>query len=277
VRNRQGGLPTSALIDMPRNMKSSLGKALLLVLASFVSILPVNGADKAELPGWKLTFDDEFNGNSLDTQKWSPNDPWGKERNHELQAYVNDAFEIKDGILRVKADRGQALYGGKQRAFTSGMMNTHGKFSQEYGRFEIRCRVPNGRGMWPAFWLLPDKPGWPPEIDVLEILGHEPGKVYMTHHFRDEQKKHASHGGSWKGPDFSAQFHKFAVEWSPLSIVWFVDGVERFRSEKSIPDGKMFLLVNLAVGGDWPGAPDEKTRFPGTFEVDYVRVYKRLN
>ena len=67
------------------------------------------------------------------------------------------------------------------------------------------------------------------------------------------------------------------MEWSPLAIVWFIDGVERFRSEKSIPNGKMFLLVNLAVGGDWPGAPDEKTRFPGTFEVDYVRVYKRLN
>ena len=125
----------------------------------------------------------------------------------------------------------------------------------------------------PAFWLLPDPLGWPPEIDVLEVLGHEPDKIYLTHHFRDDQRKHASSGGSWKGPDFSANFHEFAVEWSPEQIVWFVDGQERFRSKKTIPRVKMYMLVNLAVGGDWPGAPDEKTQFPAAFEVDYVRVY----
>jgi beta-glucanase (GH16 family) len=77
------------------------------------------------------------------------------------------------------------------------------------------------------------------------------------------------------GPDFCADFHEFAVEWSPQSIIWFVDGVERFRSEDSIPPAKMYLLVNLAVGGDWPGPPDDKTHFPGTFDVDYVRVYEK--
>src|SRR5262249_52751508 len=150
---------------------------------------------------------------------------------------------------------------------------TYQKFSQQYGRFEIRCRVPKGKGMWPAFWLLPEPLGWPPEIDVLETLGHQPSKIYMTHHFLDEQKKHKSDGGSWVGPDFSAGFHEFAVEWSPEAIGWFVDGVERFRSEKFIPKTKMYLLVNLAVGGEWPGAPDGKTEFPAAFELDYVRVY----
>jgi beta-glucanase (GH16 family) len=235
-----------------------------------------SAAETADRPGWKLTFQDEFDGDALNTRKWNPNDPGGRERNHELQAYVKDAFEVRGGVLFIHADQRQALYDGKQRAYTSGMMTTLGKFRQEYGRFEIRCQVPRGKGLWPAFWLLPETPGWPPEIDVLEILGHNPTRVHMTHHFRDEQQKHRSHGGSWVGPDFSADYHEFAVEWSPQAIVWYVDGAQRFRSEKSIPHCKMYLLVNLAVGGDWPGAPDERTHFPVAFAVDYVRVYERV-
>jgi beta-glucanase (GH16 family) len=257
-------------------MNLSSGTSFLLAVASLSLVMPSHAADNANRPGYKLTFQDEFEGSSLDLAKWTPADPWGKERNRELQAYVKDAFVVQDGLLRVQAEKRGAFYAGKQRSFTSGMMTTYGKFSQQYGRFEIRCRVPKGKGMWPAFWLLPDPLTWPPEIDVLEILGHQPDKVYMTHHFRNEEKKHGSHGGSWTGPDFSSDFHQFAVEWSPKEIVWFVDGTERFRSEKTIPQAKMYLLVNLAVGGDWPGAPDEKTAFPSALEVDYVRVYEKL-
>jgi len=250
-------------------------KACLAMGASLWLALACQGAGQIERPGWKLTFQDEFDGRALDLQKWNPNDPWGRERNLELQAYVKDAFVVTNGILRIQAEKREAFYARKQRAYTSGMMTTYGKFSQQYGRVEIRCRVPKGKGLWPAFWLLPDPLGWPPEIDVLEILGHEPSKIYLTHHFRGDQGKRASSGGSWKGPDFSADFHEFAVEWSAEKIVWFIDGVERFRSVKTIPNTKMYVLVNLAVGGDWPGAPDEKTQFPGAFEVDYVRVYQR--
>lgn len=248
------------------------GIALSAVL--FVVALTSYG-DSADRPGWKLTFDDEFEGTTLDLTKWNPKDPGEHERNHELQAYVTNAFAVGAGMLRVKAEKREAFYSGKMRSISSGMMTTKGKFAQEYGRFEIRCRVPKGKGMWPAFWLLPEPGGWPPEIDVLEILGHEPDKVYMTHHYRDAEHKHKSHGGSWGGPDFSADFHDFAVEWSPERIVWFVDGVERFRSEDSIPKGKMFLLLNLAVGGDWPGSPDEQTQFPAAVEVKYVRAYQK--
>lgn len=230
-----------------------------------------------ERPGWRLTFQDEFEGGTLDLKKWSPNDPWGRERNNELQAYVGGAFEVKGGVLRVRAERREAVYDGKARAYTSGMMSTYQKFSQEYGRFEIRCRVPRGRGLWPAFWMLPDPLGWPPEIDVLEVLGHEPTKVYLTHHFMEPGAGRKSHGGSWVGPDLSAGFHEYAVEWSRERVVWFVDGVERFRSERTVPKGRMYLLVNLAVGGDWPGAPDAATVFPATLEVDYVRAWERVN
>lgn len=256
-------------------MKVDRLTAFLLLLPFLPLGFSALAATAPERPGWKLTFDDEFDGTSLNTAKWTPADPWGHERNHELQAYVTNAFEVRDGLLRIKAEKRAAFYSGKERAYTSGMMTTYKKFSQQYGRFEIRCRIPVGKGTWPAFWLLPDPIGWPPEIDVLEILGHEPNKLYMTHHFRNQEHQHGSHGGSWVGPDFSAGFHEYAVEWSPDAIVWFVDGTERFRSAKDIPDGKMYMLVNLAIGGDWPGAPDSATAFPAVMEVDYVRVYEK--
>jgi hypothetical protein len=144
---------------------------ILFRLAMVVSLLPaVPGTvaiaqekrrdDSTSKPSWKLVFRDEFDGKGIDTSKWNLRDPWGRERNRELQAYVEDAFEVQDGILRIKAEKRTANYGGKQRAFTSGMMTTYQKFSQQYGRFEIRCRMPKGKGLWPAFWLLPEPLGW---------------------------------------------------------------------------------------------------------------------
>ena len=254
------------------NLRVTPQLALMLALL-FPS---ASGSAATERPGWELTFQDDFDGSTLDLKKWNPNDPWGRERNKELQAYVTNAFAVKEGVLRITAEKGDAVYDGKPRAYTSGMMSTYTKFAQHYGRFEIRCRVPKGKGLWPAFWLLPDPLGWPPEIDVLEILGHEPNKVHMTHHFRDAQRQRKSDGGSWTGPDFTAEFHEFAVEWLPERIVWFVDGTERFRSEKTIPTARMYLLVNLAIGGNWPGAPNEQTPFPSALEVDWIRVYEKL-
>ncbi|MFV1996229.1 MAG: family 16 glycosylhydrolase, partial [Verrucomicrobiales bacterium] len=153
---------------------------LLLVAESSVA------GDERENPlreGWELTFADEFDGGKFDRAKWNPRDPWEVEKNGELQAYVPGAFEVRDGVLRIRIDKKKAFYGGKVRQYASGMMTTSGKFSQRYGRFEIRCKVPKGRGLWPAFWMLPEPPSWPPEIDVLEILGHETDRVHLTHHW----------------------------------------------------------------------------------------------
>jgi beta-glucanase (GH16 family) len=246
-------------------MRSAVAAVVLLMLTSLAA---------AEETKWKLVFSDEFDGTKLDTSKWTPRDPWGYERNQELQAYVEDAFDVRDGILHIRAEKRHAQYAGKDRAYTSGMMTTHDHFAQKFGRFEVRCRVPKGQGLWPAVWLLPLPRSWPPEIDILEILGHEPNKVHMTHHWRGEDKKLASDSKAWKGPDFSADFHVFAVEWTPQYIAWSIDGHERQRSIKHIPvDKPMYLLINLAVGGNWPKAPDEHTVFPATFDIDYVRIY----
>ena len=124
--------------------------------------------------------------------------------------------------------------------------------------------------------MLPDPPSWPPEIDVLEILCQEPDKVYLTNHWPDPKNPRGasrSITGEYKGPDFSKGFHTFAVEWEKDQIRWYVDGVERHRSTREIPDQPMFLLVNLALGG-WAGNPDSNTVFPADFEIDYVKTWK---
>lgn len=228
---------------------------------------------------WELTFSDEFDGDKLDYSKWTPRDPWEVVRNDELQAYITKAFTVKDGILSIRCEDEPAYYDGAKRDYRSGMMTTTGKFSQTYGRFEARCRVPKGRGLWPAFWMLPEPPAWPPEIDILEVLCHEPDKVYMSSHWinpKDEYNS-LSQTGEYKGVDFSDGFHTIAVEWEEKEIRWYVDGIERHRTSKNVPNVPMFLLLNLAVGGDWAKAPDAKTVFPAKFQIDYVRVWKRVD
>ena len=231
--------------------------------------------ERHEKKGWDLTFYDEFNGNRLNTHLWEPMDPWQQERNKEMQAYVRDAFVVHDGVLRIVANEQRASYDGKVRDYVSGMKTTQGRFSQQYGWFEIRAKVPKGRGLWPAFWLLSDSLTWPPEIDVMEILGHETDKVYFNNHWLSEEGGVLDASQNWKGPDFSAGFHVFAVEWGPDAIIWYVDGVERARLTENIPHEPMFILVNLAVGGVWPGAPNTLTGFPASFDIDYVRVYEK--
>jgi beta-glucanase (GH16 family) len=264
-----------------------MGKRMKLLSAVLTACLAALGAGPAtqpaaapqiEKPGWRLTFHDEFDGSRLDAAKWSDHYWHGRTHaNRELEYYAPDGYELKDGMLRLIArpvapeDRGKT----QGLPYTSGMIEGSGKFSQKYGWFEVRCRVPAGKGFWPAFWLLPATRNWPPEIDVLEILGHDPATVYFTTHWRDPQRKHLSDGHRWKGPDFSADFHTFAVDWEPGTIIWYVDGVERARTDKGVPDEPMYMIANLAVGGDWPGNPDAQTVFPGAMEIDYIRVYQR--
>ena len=157
------------------------------------------------------------------------------------------------------------------------MRSTKQKFSQAFGKFEIRCRVPHRKGLWPAFWLLPEPKSWPPEIDILEIPGHETDRVYMSNHWVNPGKPQGnskSITGEYKGPDCSKNFHTFAVEWEPGEIRWMIDGELRHRSRKEVPEIPMFILVNLGVGG-WAEAPDESTGFPADFEIDSVRVWEK--
>ena len=261
-------------------MRRWLGVVLfgcLLVKVLFGSALADESPAVSESGDWVLTFFDDFDGEKLGYDRWTPKDPWGEERNNELQGYLIKAFHLKDGILSVRCENEPSFYDGKKRDYRSGLMTTERKFSQQYGRFEIRCRVPEGKGLWPAFWLLPEPKAWPPEIDVLEILGDEPDRVYFSHHWKNPatpEGKPQAQTGEFEGIDFSKEFHTFTLIWEEDELRWYVDGKLRHQSREHVPHEPMFMLVNLAVGG-WAGAPNVSTRFPADFEIDYVKVWER--
>ncbi len=224
-------------------------------------------------PGWKLTFNDEFSGTELDSSKW--NVCVGPTNGNQF--YTEDSVEVSNGEVHLlgqeRSWEGYEYTSGCIQTADSYNPNSPNHFQQIYGYFEMRARVPKGQGYWPAFWLLP--PGqWMPEIDIMEILGDNTKKVYMTHH-RKEGDKLASEGDSYKGPDFSEDFHTFAIDWSPEKLVWLVDGTPRFEVEDHIPSVPMYVIANLAIGGKWPGPPDDSTDFPQTMDIDYIRVYQR--
>ena len=172
------------------------------------------------------------------------------------------------------------------REFTSAHVSTEGKLEQKYGKWEIRAKLPNTQGMWPAIWLLPVDGSWPPEIDIIELVGKEPDKVHHSFHWgplRDGllpwdlgQTSTDDH----LGKNFDTVYHDFGVEWTPEGIVWTVDGKETHRfgttpkQRKHLPQGPMYLIMNLALGGFWPGSPDESTKFPSTMEIDHVKIWK---
>lgn len=234
-----------------------------------------------QLPGWKLVWNDEFTGTTVDLTKWEYEVNGDGGGNNELQYYTanpSNSF-VKDGTLTIQAQKENYL--GKQ--YTSARMRTRNKGDWKYGRIEVRAKVPYGRGMWPAIWMLPtdwEYGGWPMsgEIDIMECLGHDPWTVYGTIHFGQSVAAHQQMGGKYTrtGDSYAADFHVFAVEWDATSFQWFVDGIKYFSATKASPFDKRFhLLLNVAVGGNWPGSPDEFTVFPQSMQVDYVRVYQR--
>jgi beta-glucanase (GH16 family) len=263
------------------------------ILTLFACVLASAAPAAAE---WTTTFVDAFDGSALDRTRWKTADYWGNRNlpgNDERQCYRDDAFAVADGVLTIRATRRETPAGECHPAeaalpYASGMITTAGcnphetgpacedleRFTQAYGYFEMRARLPAGKGFWPAFWLLPEDGAWPPEIDVLEWLGDDRDTAFMTYHYETPEGDHEMAQGAFDGPDFSEAFHRFGLLWTPDRLVWYVDGVERFRVEDvPLPDTPMYLLVNLAVGGTWPGEPDETTPFPAAMEIDRVRVH----
>jgi beta-glucanase (GH16 family) len=245
-----------------------IGAALCSVLATAVSPTPVQASPAHATCAWKQTFGDEFNGTSLDRNKWDTTYPT---HGSELQYYAPDAFIVNNGVLKIKAEK-RSMNG---YSYTSGIINTFGKFAQKYGKFHMRAKLPKGQGIWSGFWMLPSTRGvWPPEYDIMEYLGNTPRTVYMSNHWvvNGQEAKQTKYYKD--GPDYSQDYHTFIGEWTSTELRWYVDGVLRFSTTSGVPQIPMVLLANLAVGGSWPGAPDATTPFPSYYVIDYIRAYQ---
>ena len=265
-------------------------KSVASVLAALVLLIcgirPVSAQD------WELVWFDEFEGTEVDQSKWEYmiGDGctfgicgWG---NNELQWYRAENATIENGSLVITAR--EESYSGK--SYTSSRLRTLNKGDWTYGRFVIRARLPKGQGIWPAIWMLPSDEeygGWAAsgEIDIMELVGHEPDKIHGTIFYGGSWPAQVSSSSTYTLPsgDFSDDFHIFTLEWEPAEMRWYVDG-ERYATKTSwwssggdfpAPFDKRFhLLMNVAVGGNWPGNPDVTTVFPQRMEIDYVRVYE---
>lgn len=237
---------------------------------------------------WNLVWEDEFDGTALNQDYWSyqtGNSGWG---NNELQYYRdgNNNVTLSGGSLQITAK--EESYMGAD--YTSARIRTSNKVDWTHGKMEARMKLPEGQGIWPACWMLPTDNvfgGWPHsgEIDIMEYLGHETDKAYGTIHY-SINNAHNYDGDSYTlaSGGFNDAFHTFTVEWESGAVRWYIDDV-LFHSvtETSLGidpwvfDEDFHFIVNLAVGGNWPGNPDGTTVFPQTLEVDYLRVYQQLS
>jgi len=304
--------------------------------AQEATALPPAAAISAPPPGaassWILTFSDEFSGTTLDLNKWAREygmdtycvvaypPPAGtssycnRSNNDEKEWYIDDAHQVSNGTLKLIArkndcsgdrlpDRSYAPYTCENFPYTSGMISTRRKFSQLYGYFEARLKLPKGQGFWPAFWLLPQLPPnpipeeyfWPPEIDILESKGDDVHTAYMTNIIAGNFPEPSSKLNNWTmagyeqfihatPADLSAGFHTYAVYWSPSVMIWYFDGEESARTANNLPpgtqrppdfSGEMHIILNLATGGVFlNGETPLDQDLPAALEIDYVRVYQ---
>jgi len=226
-----------------------------------------------------LLFHDEFDATSLDTSVWNTCYRWACDGgwNQELERYVPQQVTLSGGTLHLTADKGNVTAHGINYNYVSGMVTTADHFSFQYGYMETRFQIPAGQGLWPAAWLLSQQGAPIVELDVMENLGNDPNTVHMTVHYPDPStQKHKHIGKAFTGSNFSAGFHTFGVDWQVDHITWYIDGVAQFTvtDQTQIPHTPLYILLNLAVGGSWPGSPNASTLFPSTFLVDYVRVWQ---
>jgi len=244
---------------------------------------------------WVESFNDEFD--TLDLWnaqtgegQWKTSYIWDRQTiiNNELQFYIDpiehgiSPFSVNNSVLTITADKTPSALKNRvsDQPYVSGVLTSENGFSQKYGRFEALAKVPNGKGLWSAFWLLPSFDQWPqgvavlPEIDVMESLGHEYATYHTTLHTNQNGPLESHPYSQNVKTDISQDFHLYSVVWTPESLNWYFDKrlVASHKTPRDFTKPVHFLL-NLAVGGTWPGSPNSQTVFPARYQVDYVRAY----
>lgn len=269
----------------PVNAKISSGKGTgtIFCYGTYLNVDDAGYTTPATYPGYSLKWSDEFDGDILDKNSWNYEtgaNGWG---NNELENYTsnsNNSFISNHKYLVIEARKDGNDY-------TSARVQTMGKKEFTYGRVDIRAKLPKGQGVWPALWMLGSNIGttpWPAcgEIDIMELLGHEPNKVYGTMHWGNagEGSTHIGDDYSLPNGNFSEKFHVFSLVWDSTKIEWLVDDQKYFTGTKEQVNGNypfdkpFFFILNVAVGGNWPGNPDANTTFPQRMIVDYIRVFQ---
>jgi len=278
---------------------------LLLAASAAAAAAITASAFGQQAPGWQVTFDDEFNGTTLNgdigTDTWSNLPRWGQDNiNNESEIYESSNVSVSGGYLHLTAQKltTPINYKGVNYYYTSGEVQTQGTengvttatqpFSQQYGMFTISAKAPAGQGFWPAFWLLPENLTWPPEIDIFELPqcgpGYDPSGTPYNAHVGvimpplGNSTTNQSAGG-WVTPpnNFNiTNFNTYAVEWDANMIKWLINGNVVYTCANLVPQTPMYMIINLAMGGGWTGPVGGNTTFPSELTVDYCRAYSAL-
>jgi beta-glucanase (GH16 family) len=246
--------------------------------------------DTLSIAGYELLWNDEFNDTSIDGAKWIHEVNGNGGGNNELQYYTDRIVNsyVKDGNLFIVAEQEEFTGSDGTRYYTSARMTTQETKSFMYGKITARIKLPYGQGMWPAFWMLGlniDQVGWPKcgEIDIMEMIGGGDGRDNVTHgtlHWDNDGHQSQGNSKQLESGIFADDFHEFTIDWNSERIDWYLDNI-RFYSlditNESLSEFHQhyFIILNLAVGGNWPGDPIPETQFPQIMEIDYVRVYQK--
>lgn len=280
-------------------MVGLLSVCLVAANINFVirSVYASEGSPNEDTGDWELVWSDEFEGTEINFDNWSFDHPQNGRYNGEIQSYTDQNAWVEDGHLIIEARKETITEpDGQTYDYTSSKLITQGKQTWTYGKIEVRAKMPEGQGMWPAIWMMPeDEPfygTWPVggEIDIMEMLGHEPNKIYANIHYGHPKGEAQGTYTLPSGQSFADDFHVYTLEWEPGEIRWYIDGelynkANNWHSrhpdhaiEFTYPapfDQPFFLILNISVGGHWPGNPDDTTDLPQQMVVDYVRVYQK--